>query len=255
MRQISLFAIPDLPEFRPGDDPAALLRAAIDRAGLRPAPGDVLAIAQKIISKAEGRLVDLHTVTAGPRALEVAAETGQDPRLVELILSESQEISRLGPGVLIARHRLGYVCANAGIDRSNVPQTSAARDTVLLLPEDPDRSARRLRQELLAQYGVEIGVVITDSHGRPHRVGSQGIAIGVAGLLPVWDRRGDTDRQGYTLRTTQIGLADEIAAAASLLMGQADEGTPAVLLRGLDLPAGDGQIGDLIRPLEQDLYR
>lgn len=236
-----------------GDDVGRLLLDALDRAGLALHDGDVIAVAQKIVSKAEGRLVDLAAVTPGERAVELAARTGKDPRLVELILRESAEVSRLRPGVIIVRHRLGFTSANAGIDRSNVGPEGEER--VLLLPFDPDASARRIRDMLAAERGVDVGVVITDSHGRPFRLGTVGVAIGVAGLPALWDRRGEPDRYGYRLQHTDVGVADEIAAAAGLLMGQAAEGIPAVLLRGLRLPPADGRAADLIRPPELDLYR
>jgi coenzyme F420-0:L-glutamate ligase/coenzyme F420-1:gamma-L-glutamate ligase len=162
------------------------------------------------------------------------------------------------PGVLIVRHRLGFTSANAGIDRSNVPQEAGGvggEETVLLLPQDPDASAARLRAAILEQSGAAVGIVITDSHGRPFRLGTVGVAIGVAGLPALWDRRGEPDLYGYRLQHTDVGVADEIAAAAGLLMGQAAEATPAVLLRGLRLPSGAGKAADLIRPKAQDLYR
>ncbi len=232
---------------------ARLLREAIESAGLTLTKGDVLAIAQKIISKAEGRQVRLAGVETSPRAVALAAEVGKDPRLVELILQESTEVSRHRPGVLIVRHRLGFTCANAGIDRSNV--AVGEDEAVLLLPLDPDASAARLRAELLAATGAAVGVVITDSHGRPFRLGTVGVAIGAAGLPALWDRRGEPDLYGYRLQHTDVGVADEIAAAAGLLMGQAAEGLPAVLIRGLRLPPADGRAADLVRPPELDLYR
>lgn len=252
--QLSLIALSHLPDVQPGDDLPALILAALAEAGLTLQAGDVLAIAQKIVSKAEGRLVDLTTVTPGPEALRVAAQTDKDPRQVELILRESEEISRLKKGVLIVRHRLGFVSANAGIDRSNVQQ-AATGEWVLLLPRDPDNSAESIRQALQAQSGVPLGVIITDSHGRPFRLGTVGVALGVAGIPALWDRRGEPDLYGYRLQHTDVGVADEIAAAAGLLMGQAAEGTPVVLVRGLQLPSRLGRAGDLIRPKDQDLYR
>ena len=238
---------------QPGDDVAGLLLAALDRAGLALRDGDVVAIAQKIVSKAEGRLVDLAEVEPGERARQLAGQTDKDPRLVELILRESDEVSRVRPGVIIVRHRLGFTSANAGIDRSNVGPGGEER--VLLLPVDPDASAHRIRDLFIAERGATVGVVITDSHGRPFRLGTVGVAIGVAGLPALWDRRGETDRYGYRLQHTDVGVADEIAAAAGLLMGQAAEGQPAVLLRGLRLPVVDGRASDLLRPKEMDLYR
>ncbi len=253
LHSLQLLALATIPHIRQGDDLATLLLQAVSDAGLTLQPGDILAIAQKIVSKAEGRSVCLADIEPGPRALDVARQTGKDPRLVELILRESVEISRMRPGVLVVRHRLGFVCANAGIDRSNVPQADGP-ETVLLLPEDPDRSARLLREALALLTGVSIGVIVTDSHGRPFRLGTVGVAIGVAGLPALWDRRGEPDLYGYILQHTEVGLADELAAAAGLLMGQAAEASPAVLIRGINR-SGAGSAADLIRPLAQDLYR
>lgn len=252
---LTLYPIPGIPHIQPGDDVATLLLEALARAQLPLQNGDVLAIAQKIISKAEGRLVNLAAVTPRAHALEVAAQINKDPRLVELILQESDEISRMRPGVLIVRHRLGFTSANAGIDRSNVAQETDGGEMVLLLPQDPDASAAHIRATIARQTGVHVGIVVCDSHGRPFRLGTVGVAIGVAGIPALWDRRGERDLYGYQLQHTDVGVADEIAAAAGLLMGQAAEGTPAVLLRGLRLPEGDGRAGDLVRPKTQDLYR
>ena len=251
--QLTLTALPGIPDVQPGDDVGRLLLAALDRAGLAPRDGDVVAIAQKIVSKAERREVHLRDVTPGERARELARQTDKDPRLVELILRESDEVSRVRPGVIIVRHRLGFTSANAGIDRSNVGPGEEER--VLLLPLDPDASARRIRDLFMAERGAAVGVVITDSHGRPFRLGTVGVAIGVAGLPALWDRRGEPDRYGYRLQHTDVGVADEIAAAAGLLMGQAAEGLPVVLLRGLRLPVVNGRASDLVRPREMDLYR
>jgi coenzyme F420-0:L-glutamate ligase/coenzyme F420-1:gamma-L-glutamate ligase len=242
-----------LPEVRPGDDIAGLLMDAFSATKLSPQEGDILVLASKIISKVEGRQVKLDGVSPGDRAKDVAVLTGKDPRLVELILSESQSISRMKPGLLIVRHRLGFTSANAGIDRSNVVQEGAG-ETVLLLPQDPDDSATRLREAIRERLGLSLGIVIADSHGRPFRLGTVGVAIGVAGLPALWDRRGELDRHGYALQHTMVGTADEIAAAAGLLMGQTDESTPAVHIRGLLLPPIDGQAADLIRPSEADVY-
>ena len=250
---LSLTALPGIPDVQPGDDVGRLLLDALDRVELTLQDGDILAVAQKIVSKAEGRLIDLDDIEAGPRATELAGQVGKDSRLMELILRESEEVSRLRPGVIIVRHRLGFTSANAGIDRSNVGPGGG--DEVLLLPLDPDVSARRIREVIMGETGAAVGVVITDSHGRPFRLGTVGVAIGVAGLPALWDRRGESDRYGYRLQHTDVGVADEIAAAAGLLMGQAAEGLPAVLLRGLHLPPADGRAADLIRPKELDLYR
>lgn len=255
MTTISLTAVPDFPHIQPGDDVAHLLIETLQRGGLTLQDGDVLALAHKVISKAEGRLVKLSAVVPGERARDIAAQVDKDPRLVELILQESGgEISRMKPGVLIVRHRLGFTSANAGIDRSNVRQ-EVGEETVLLLPLDPDASAARLREAVRERLGVAVGVLIVDSHGRPFRLGTVGVAIGVAGLPSLWDRRGESDLYGYRLEHTEVGTADEIAAAASLLMGQAAEGTPVILIRGLRLPATHGRASDLVRPRNMDLYR
>lgn len=251
---ITLTAVSHVPQVQPGDDVAALLVTALDASGLQLQDGDVIVIAQKIISKAEGRLVNLADVVPGEEALRVAEHTRKDPRVVELILRESQEISRMAPNVLIVRHRLGFTSANAGIDRSNVAQTGGD-ETVLLLPLDPDASAAALREALQAHLGVTVGVVICDSHGRPFRLGTVGVAIGAAGVPTLWDRRGEADLYGYALQHTDVGVADEIAGAAELLMGQGAEGRPVVVLRGLNLPTVPGKAVDLIRPKEMDLYR
>jgi coenzyme F420-0:L-glutamate ligase/coenzyme F420-1:gamma-L-glutamate ligase len=252
--QVTLTAVPDIPHVQPGDSIAQLVLTAISQSNIDIRDGDILAVAQKIVSKAEGRLVDLADVMPGETAVQLAAQTEKDPRLVELVLQESDEVSRWRKGVLIVRHRLGFTCANAGIDRSNVAQHDQ-KEEVLLLPRDPDASAEQLRQAIRHHLGVKVGVIITDSHGRPFRVGTVGVAIGVAGFSPVWDRRGETDLYGYTLQHTDVAIADEIAAAASLLMGQAAEGMPVILIRGLRLPQGSGKATDVIRPKELDLYR
>ncbi len=253
---ISLQPIVGLPMVQPGDDVAQLILDGLVRAGISLQVGDVIAIAQKIISKAEGRLVNLASVEPDEEALRVAGITGKDPRLVALILSESEEISRMREGALIVRHRLGFISANAGIDRSNVAQ-EGEDETVLLLPVDPDSSAEQIRQAIVERCGVSVGVVITDSHGRPFRLGTVGVAIGVAGLPALWNRRGEADLFGYTLQHTDVGLADEIAAAAGLLMGQAGEGVPAVLVRGLRVAemGNAGKASDLLRPKQLDLYQ
>ncbi len=254
MAEVKLTAVPGIPHVQTGDDVAQLILDALAAADMRLQTGDVLAVAQKIISKAEGRLVRLADVTPSARAQAVAAQTAKDPRLVELILQESDEISRMKQGVLIVAHRLGFTSANAGIDRSNVAH-NGEDEAVLLLPLDPDRSAQAIRQAVGDRLGIDVGVVICDSHGRPFRLGTVGVAIGAAGIPALWDRRGEADLYGYTLEHTDVGVADEIAAAAGLLMGQAAEGRPVVLICGLALPKVDGRAADLNRPKEQDLYR
>jgi coenzyme F420-0:L-glutamate ligase/coenzyme F420-1:gamma-L-glutamate ligase len=248
---LAFTALPGIPMIAAGDDLAAVIVAALRDAGLALTAGDVLVLAQKIVSKAEGRSVDLATVTPSPRAVALGKETGKDARLVELILAESTEVLRHRPGVLIVAHKLGLVLANAGIDRSNVD----GRDHVLLLPRDPDRSCAELRRDIAAATGVDVGVMIIDSIGRAWRNGTIGTAIGVAGLPGLLDLRGTPDLYGRPLETTEVGLADELAAAASLVMGQAGEGRPVVLARGLGYGRRDGTARELVRPREKDLFR
>jgi len=256
---VTLTAVSNIPHIQPNDDLGAVLTSALRAEGIVLQDGDILAIAQKVVSKAEGRLVHLGDVVVSDRARQVAAETDKEPAIVELILRESDEISRQRPGVLVVRHKLGFTSANAGIDRSNVSQNRDAQnsddETVLLLPIDPDGSAVRLREVMAAEFGADVGVVITDSHGRPFRLGTIGVAIGVAGIPALWDRIGESDLYGYELQHTTVGVADEIAAAAGLLMGQGAEGMPVVLIRGLALPKENGRATDLVRPKEMDLYR
>lgn len=247
--RIELIALEGLPLVVPGDDLAALVGEALARADLVPRDGDVLVLAQKIVSKAEGRRVALADVEPSEQARALAAEVGKDPRLVELVLRESVRVVRARPHVLIVEHRLGLIMANAGIDQSNVEPGFA-----LLLPDDPDASAARLRARF-APEGMRFGVVINDSFGRPWRRGTTGVAIGAAGLPALVDRRGEADLFGRPLQVTMIALADEIAASASLLMGPAAEGRPAVLLRGLDWTAPESAASALIRPANEDLFR
>jgi coenzyme F420-0:L-glutamate ligase/coenzyme F420-1:gamma-L-glutamate ligase len=249
---LTLIGLPDIPHVQPGDDLAAILAASLAAAHLALEPGDILVITSKLVSKAEGRFADLRAVEPSAHARAVARKTGKDPRMVELILRESTAISRMRPDVLIVRHRLGFTLANAGIDHSNVGR--AGEDWVLLLPADPDRSARQLRQRLHDLTGVAAGIVISDSHGRPFRIGTVGVAIGLAGFPAIWDKRGQRDLYGRELRITVTGLGDELAAAAGLVSGQGAEGLPAVLVRGMALPEGDGCAADLIRPAALDLY-
>jgi coenzyme F420-0:L-glutamate ligase/coenzyme F420-1:gamma-L-glutamate ligase len=253
MHKLTLIALPGIPSVRPGDNIVTLLLGALGDARISLQDGDILVIAQKIVSKAEGRTMLLADVVPGEKAEEVAEKTGKDPRLVELILRESESISRMAPGVLIVRHRLGFTSANAGIDRSNVSQEIEG-EQVLLLPVNPDKSAANICRELRARTNAQIGVVISDSHGRPFRLGTIGVAIGVSGIPALWDRRGESDLYGYQLQHTDVGVGDELAAAAGLLMGQGSEGQPAVLIRGLALPGANGTARDLVRPPEKDLY-
>lgn len=252
---MELTTIPELPLVRPGDDLGGLIVAALRERGPVPQDGDVLVIAQKIVSKAEGRYVDLGSVRPGARALELAEQTGKDPRVVEVILAESVRVVRSRPGLLITEHRLGFVMANAGIDRSNIGPV-AKGERVLLLPRDPDASAAALRARLMAAFAVELAVIISDSFGRPWRVGTVGVAIGAAGLPSIVDLRGKPDLFGRPLEVTVIGYADEIAAAASLLMGQAAEARPVVLVRGLPVVAAPpSPAAAIVRPAAEDLFR
>jgi coenzyme F420-0:L-glutamate ligase/coenzyme F420-1:gamma-L-glutamate ligase len=255
-QQLVLTALPGLPLVRPGDDLAALILNGLRQAGLRLCAGDAVAIAQKIVSKAEGRTVRLADVTPSPRALELAAVCLKDPRFVEVVLSESRDVLRARENVLIVEHRLGFVCANAGVDRSNVgPHAAGQDDVVLLLPRDPDATGEQLRQRLRAAMGADVAVLINDSHGRAWRSGTVGVALGAAGFPALLDMRGHRDLFDYTLQVTQIGLGDELAAAASLLMGQADEGRPVIHIRGVPYAYREGNAQELIRPKEQDLFR
>jgi coenzyme F420-0:L-glutamate ligase/coenzyme F420-1:gamma-L-glutamate ligase len=239
---------------RPGDDLAALLIAACERNALAPDHSDVLVIAQKIVSKAENRYVDLHDVRASAQAQKLAAEVDKDPRLVEIILGESRRVVRQRPGVLIVEHRLGFIMANAGIDRSNVDPGTGA-EPVLLLPRDPDASAAALLDRLTAHFRKRFGVVISDSFGRAWRRGTVGVALGVAGIPALMDMRGHPDLFGHALLVTQTGFADEIASAASLLMGQANEARPAVLVHGLAWSGPPAPGAALIRSADEDLFR
>lgn len=259
MTGLSIWGITGMGLVVAGDDVAGEIAAALRRMGLALRPGDVVVVAQKILSKAEGRMVRLADVEVSGAALELAARSEKDPRVCELILRESQSLVRVRPGLVIARHRRGWVCANAGIDRSNVAGDAEA---VLLLPEDPDASARRVREGLQRRTGVAPAVIVADSHGRPFRRGAVGVCIGVAGLAPLVSEVGRQDLFGYTLRSTEEALADELASAATVVMGQADEAIPAALVRGVAearrgvrLEELGGGAGELVRGLEQDLFR
>jgi coenzyme F420-0:L-glutamate ligase / coenzyme F420-1:gamma-L-glutamate ligase len=251
--KLTLTALAGLPLIKPGDDLAALLAAALEKNGIVPANKDILVIAQKIVSKAEGRFVDLNSIAPSERAQAIAQEVNKDARLVEVILSESDEIIRKRRDVLIVAHRLGFIMANAGVDQSNVAGEDS--DEVLLLPRDPDASAAALKASLDRKFGVDLGIVINDSFGRAWRHGVVGVAIGAAGIPVVRDMVGAPDLFGRKMRVTEIGLADEIASAASLLMGQGDEGQPAILIRGLQWDEPAAPAAKLQRPKETDLFR
>ncbi len=250
--RVELVALPGIPSVRRGEDVAALIVDAAAACGEALRDGDIVVIAQKIVSKAEGRMVDLAAVEPSSEARDLAARCDKDPRQMELVLSEAGEVIRAKRGVVIVALRNGMVLANAGIDRSNV---DAEGDSVLLLPVDPDASAARLRQALTARSGARVGVIIADSIGRAWRMGTIGTAIGAAGVRCLTDLRGAPDRNGRPLQTTDVGTADELAAAASLLMGQAAESTPVVLIRGAGASLGEGRAVDLVRPLAMDLFR
>lgn len=252
--RLEVIGLANFPSVAPGDDLARLITAALERHHVRLQPQDVVAVAQKIVSKAEDRYVDLDSVAPSEEARALAVKTGKDARLVEVILGESRRVVRAAPNVLIVEHRLGCVMANAGVDQSNLPQL-AGRQRVLLLPEDPDASAQRLKAALAARHGVEIAVLVTDSFGRPWRQGSTGVAIGAAGLPAVVDLRGRPDFFGRTLAVTTVGFADQIAAAAALVMGEADEGIPAVLVRGLRWQQPPMPARSALRPGEEDLFK
>ena len=251
--RLELFAIPGLPMVRAGDHLPSLIAEAIARGGLALRDGDVVAIAQKIVSKAEGRTVDLATVTPSAEARALAEEVGKDPRIVQVVLSESVRVVRSRPNLMIMQHRLGFVMANAGVDQSNVAPEDGVR-RALLLPVDPDGSAETIRADLARHFGVVLGCVITDSFGRPWRRGTVGVAIGCAGLPAVIDLRGQPDLFGRILEVSIVGFADEIAAAASLLQGQGAEAQPVVVVRGLSWTAPDATIADVVRPPAEDLF-
>jgi coenzyme F420-0:L-glutamate ligase/coenzyme F420-1:gamma-L-glutamate ligase len=266
MPPLVLTPLSDIPLIRQGDSLADILVQALRTTAIQLQDDDILVIAQKIVSKAEGRMINLGTVTPSKKALELAELAEKDPRVVELILGESNEILRTRPGAIIVEHKLGFVCANAGIDHSNVSPIELSEgsepfgrlnpeDWVLLLPENPDHSAEQIRQEVAAATGAKISVLIIDSHGRAWRNGTVGATIGLSGLPGLVDLRGQPDLFDFRLRITQVGAADELAAAASLVMGQAAEGTPAIHVRGFPYPLREGSLKELLRPKEQDLFR
>jgi coenzyme F420-0:L-glutamate ligase/coenzyme F420-1:gamma-L-glutamate ligase len=251
--RLSVFAVPGIPMVKPGDDIAGFILDGLAAMGEALADGDVVVVAQKIVSKTEGRLVALSTVTPSARAHELAGITGKDPRVVELVLQESNAVLRAKTNVLVVEQKLGLVIANAGIDRSNVE--GGADDMALLLPLDPDASARDLRATIKARSGADVGVVVADSVGRAWRIGTSALAIGCAGLEPLWDQRGDVDMFGKVLEVTEVAIADQVAAAANLVMGEATEATPVAIVRGLTTPRNERPATVLIRPKEMDMFR
>lgn len=253
---LSLTSLQNIPLIRQGDNLADIILNSLRGSELELQDNDILVLAQKIVSKAEGRLVNLADVTASQRAIELGAQTEKDPRLVELVLRESNEVVRQRKGVIVVEHKLGFICANAGIDHSNVMGDGGEHaDHVLLLPENPDASARQLREKIQQKTDKTIGIMIIDSHGRAWRNGTVGVCIGLSGIPAVVDERGWKDLFGYTLKATVVGVADELAASASLVMGQAAEGTPVVHVRGFPYPLGEGSLQDLIRPKDLDMFR
>ncbi len=249
--KLELTVLKGFPLINQGDDLSKMILACLDENNFSVDDRDVIVLAQKIVSKAEGRIVDLAEVDPSVEAFDLAEETEKDPRLVEMILRESSDILRKRPGLIIAEHRSGFVCANAGIDRSNI----AGEESILLLPEDSDRSAELIRLYIQEKTGKKIGVMIIDSHGRAWRNGTVGITIGLSGVPALVNKVGDSDLFGREMKATIIGAADELAAGASLMMGQVDEGTPIVHVRGFPYPLEEGKIADMIRDKEQDMFR
>jgi coenzyme F420-0:L-glutamate ligase / coenzyme F420-1:gamma-L-glutamate ligase len=254
MRSLELIVVPDFPLIQPGTDLLQLICERAQAGGVGLIDHDVVVIAQKVVSKAEGRYVDLAAVKPGEQALALSRDVRKDARLVEVILRESRQVLRRRAGVLIVEHRLGFIVANAGVDQSNVDPNQGA-EPVLLLPEDPDGSARRLHEGFRERLGKKIGVVINDSFGRSWRLGTVGVALGAVGIPSLMNLRGRPDIYGRRLQVSEIGFADEIAAAASLLMGQASEATPVIVLRGLHSGDGDSPASQLLRSPEEDLFR
>lgn len=256
MKPLTFTPIPGIPLIQPGDNLAEILYSRIADAGIILQDGDILVVAQKIVSKAENRLVNLNEVTPSQKAKDLGEEIGKDARLIELMLRESVGILRTRPGTIIVEHKAGFVCANAGIDHSNVQGPyGSPEDWVLLLPENPDESAAGFRAVIEEKAGARIGVMIIDSHGRAWRNGVVGVAIGLSGLPGLVDLRGHADLFGYHLRVTTVAAADELAGSASLVMGQADERVPAVHVRGFPFELREGSFDELPRPKDLDLFR
>lgn len=252
--RLTLIALEGIPLVKPGNDLANLIGDALEQSGERLADGDILVVAQKIVSKTENRLVDVTTIEPSDQAKDLAVEVDKDPRVVEIILRESRAVIRKKPGVLIVENNLGLIMANAGIDHSNV-ESEVPERTLLLLPEDPDASAERLQRAIRSKFGIDVGVIINDSVGRPWRIGTMGLAIGISGLPAVTDLRGDKDLFGRELRVSEEAVGDELAAAASLLQGQGAEGKPVVLVRGYRSDAPSQPATAALRAAEEDMFR
>jgi coenzyme F420-0:L-glutamate ligase/coenzyme F420-1:gamma-L-glutamate ligase len=250
-----LLAIPNIPEIKPQDDLASIITDAISLAEIELQDGDILVIAQKIVSKSENRFINLKSIKPSKHAQSLAKLVNKDPRLVEVILSESIEVVRHSPGVLIVEHRLGYIMANAGVDASNIGNKTDVLEMVLLLPKDPNGTCIQLRNYLENTFERQIGIIISDSVGRAWRNGSVGLALGVAGPPALWDRVGDKDLYGRSLNVTEVGFADQIASAAALIMGEGNEGLPVIKVNGLNWTPVEGNADTLLRPKEKDLFR
>ena len=249
---IEIIPVENLPLITKGDNIAKLICKTAEKQNTPIQEHDILVITHVAVSKAEGNVVNLDEILPSKRAIEIAKKVGKEPALVEVILRESREIVRTGPNSLITETKHGVICANAGVDRSNVP----GERNVALLPEKPDSSAQRIRDEIKALTGFDVAVIISDTHGRPLRMGEINVAIGVAGIKPIRDRRGEKDLFGYTLRIKQTAIADELASAAELVIGQANEGIPAAIVRGYDYQAiENASAKELTRPKETDLFR
>ncbi len=255
MQQLTLTPLPGIPLVQPGDNIAHFIIEALNRAAIPLQDHDILVVAHKIVSKSEGRLVRLSDVVPTPAAIDLAGVTGKDPRFIQVVLDDAVGVERSRRGVIITEQRGGWIVANSAIDQSNVPKDGEEAQ-LLLLPVNPDDSARRLRTAIKEQTGATVVVIINDTHGRPFRMGAVGVAIGVAGMQPLADLRGEEDLFGYTLQSTEVATADEIAAAASILQGQTAQGTPVVHLRGLQLAVyEEGSARQLQRPRALDLFR
>lgn len=254
--ELTAAAFDNFPDVKPNADLSGLILDSANANGWYWKNGDILVIAQKIISKSENQFVNLDEIQPGDLAKKYAKITGKEPGLIELILNESSKVLRARKGLMIVQHRLGFICANAGIDHSNVKgEYGKSEDWVLLLPKDPDNSAKVIREKIQNKTDKKLGVVIIDSHGRPWRRGVVGISIGASGVPVVIDRRGSRDRYGYELKATDIGALDELAATASILMGQADEGRPVVVIRGFPYPLQDSNFSEILRNESDDLFR
>ncbi len=254
MQSLTFKVIPNIPLINPNDDLVNIILQSLASVGQELENNDIIAIAQKIVSKSEGRIIDLATVKPSEKAIELAEEINKDPRQIELVLSESSEIIAYKPGVIIVEHQSGVVLANAGIDHSNV-DGSKEKEIVCLLPENANKSAKQLKKELENQCNKQIGIIITDSVGRPWRMGTTGVAIGSAGIETIRDLRGNKDMFGHELMVSETADADSLASAACLLMGEGDDATPVVLIRGAKTVTSDQNTRQLLRPKDEDMFR